>query len=278
VDPGYRTLGAYYFNNDLRNITLNTSASLLQGKLNVSANAGTQRNNLDNQEINQMTRFIGSVSAAYTPGPRLNLNASYSNFNTYTVIRSAFTDLNQVTPVSTLDTLNYTQLSQSANVTATYALSKNPNVMKMLVLNVAYQQATDAQAGKVLNTGSRFINSNMAYTQQVSSIGAGFTVALNTNVSLAGDLESLMIGPTISVNKSIFKKKIQTSLSVSYNEQTINGEKSNSFANVRLMSAYRVSKHHSFSLSGVVLNKSSREKTSPDFTEYTATLGYNYNF
>lgn len=43
IEPGYRTLGAYYFNNDLENITLNSSFTLLKDKLSLSSNIGRQR-------------------------------------------------------------------------------------------------------------------------------------------------------------------------------------------------------------------------------------------
>jgi hypothetical protein len=278
IDPGYRTLGAYYFNNDLRNITLNASTRLLQDKLNISGNVGTQRNNLDNQETNDMSRFVGSVNVAYAPSHKLNLSASYSSFNTYTVIRSAFTAINQVTPTANLDTLNYTQISQSTSMSASYNASNNPNVMRMLIVNMSYQQATDKQAGEIQDTGSRFINGNVAYSHQVSSLGAGFTLAVNTNFSTAGDLKSSTLGPTVGINKSLLKKKMQTSLTVSYNTQLINEQRNNNVTNIRLTSGYRISKHHNVSLSGIVLDKTIIEESSPDFTEYTVTLGYNYNF
>lgn len=278
IDPGYRTLGAYYFNNDLRNITLNASTRLLQDKLNIAGNVGTQRNNLDNQEVNDMSRFVGSVNVNYAPSNKLNLSASYSNFSTYTVIRSAFTTINQVTPTTNLDTLNYTQISQSTSMSASYNASNNPNVMRMVIVTMSYQQATDKQAGKIQDTGSRFINGNAAYSHQVSSLGAGFTLAVNTNLSTAGDLDATTIGPTVGVNKSLLKKKMQTSLTVSYNTQVINQQRNNNITNIRLTSGYRISKHHNVSLSGIVLDKTIIEESSPDFTEYTVTLGYNYNF
>jgi hypothetical protein len=278
IDPGYRTLGAYYFNNDLRNITLNASTHILGDKLNLAGSLGTQQNNLDNQEVNDMKRFIGSINASYAPSNKLNLSVSYSNFSTFTVIRSAFTTINQVTPVTNLDTLNYTQLSQSASVSASYAPGNNPNIMRMVVLNVSYQKATDKHSGTIEDTGSRFINGNLAYTHQVNSLRAGFTLAMNANLSTAGDLRSSTTGPTVSVNKSLFEKKMQTTLSVSYNSQVINEQRNNSVTNVRLTAGYRVRKRHNFSLSGIALDKASKEISSPDFTEYTVTLGYNFNF
>ena len=55
VDPEYRTLGAYYFNNDLENFTLAPSLTLWGGKLNVAANTGLQRNNLNKEKLNTTT-------------------------------------------------------------------------------------------------------------------------------------------------------------------------------------------------------------------------------
>lgn len=59
IDPGYRTLGAYYFNNDLENYTVNGTTNLLGGKINLGANVGTQRNNLDNNNVSNMRRMVG---------------------------------------------------------------------------------------------------------------------------------------------------------------------------------------------------------------------------
>lgn len=278
IDPGYRTLGAYYFNNDLRNITLNASTSLLGNKVNVATSVGTQKNNLDNKESNQMNRYIGSVNVSYAPTNKLNLNASYSNFTTYTFIRSAFTTINQVIPVNNIDTLNYTQLSESATLGTSYLIGATSKARRMAIMNVSYQKATDRQGGELQNTGSRFLNGNFAYTQQYPALGLGFTVAVNTNMSTAGDIKSRTVGPTLGVNKTLLKKKMTTSATVSYNSQSINSERNNTVTNVRLMAGYRVQNHHNFSLSGIMLNRSSEVISSPDFTEYTVTLGYNYNF
>jgi hypothetical protein len=41
---------------------------------------------------------------------------SYSNFSSYTYIRSEFDEINQTNPYENLDTLNFTQLTQSAGL------------------------------------------------------------------------------------------------------------------------------------------------------------------
>src|SRR5690606_9843526 len=62
IDPEYRTLGAYYFNNDLENITLNASTALFKKKVTISANGGLQRDDLEKTKASSMKRTVGSVN------------------------------------------------------------------------------------------------------------------------------------------------------------------------------------------------------------------------
>jgi hypothetical protein len=115
IDPGYRTLGAYYFNNDLENISLAGTAQLLNNKLSVAVNSGVQHDNLDHQKASSLRRWVGSLNLNFVPTERINMQVAYSNFSSYTNIRSQFLTINQTTPYSSLDTLNFTQLSQTVN-------------------------------------------------------------------------------------------------------------------------------------------------------------------
>ncbi|MBY0425400.1 MAG: hypothetical protein K2Q22_07180, partial [Cytophagales bacterium] len=127
INPGYRTLGAYYFNDDLENITGNGSIRLMGNKLALSASVGTQRNNLKNEKMSQMNRFVGSFSLNFSPSPKISFSASYSNFQSYTSVR-------KLTPIEQQqfkkdpmlngnpDTLRFVQLTQSANASVNYVL------------------------------------------------------------------------------------------------------------------------------------------------------------
>ncbi|MEQ8420346.1 MAG: hypothetical protein RIB64_10105 [Arenibacter algicola] len=96
IDPEYKTLGAYYFNNDLENITLNASQTLFNNKVNLSVNAGLQQDNLDNAKTSDQQRIVSAVTLNYTASERLGINAGYSNFQSYTNIRDQFDYINPV--------------------------------------------------------------------------------------------------------------------------------------------------------------------------------------
>jgi hypothetical protein len=279
VDPQYRTLGAYYFNNDLESITANGSASLWQGKMNVAVSAGTQRDNLDKSKVSTMRRMVGSVNVNYIPNQKLNLSASYSSFQTYTNIRSQFVNINQLTPYDNLDTLNYTQISQSITATASYALSNSKERRQSINLNLNVQDAADKQGQVEQNSGSQFYNLNVAYMYNVVPQNLTVSVAFNGNVNDSPTITTKTLGPTASVSKSFFDRRLRATLSSSYNNTYTNSERVSAILNGRVNGSYTIQKKHNLNLSMVAVNRKSTSETSAkSFTEFTGTLGYSYAF
>ena len=278
IDPQYRTLGSYYFNNDLQNITLNGAASILQGKMNLAVSAGTQRDNLDNSKISTMRRVVSSVNINYMPSQRLNLSTSYSSFQSYTNIRSQFVDINQLTPYDNLDTLNFTQLSDNATFTAMYSFGKNEKRKQNINFNLTYQNASDKQGDVQQNAGMQFYNFNTAYALSVLPQTMTISVSLNTTIN-EGAISSRTIGPTAAINKSFSEKKFRATLSSSYNNTYMEGVHVNAILNCRLNGSTTIQKKHNINLSIAVVNRNSKTgEASKSFAEYTGTLGYSYSF
>jgi hypothetical protein len=279
IDPQYRTLGSYYFNNDLENITVNGAVAMMQGRINLSVNAGTQRDNLDNTEISTMRRLVGSVNVGYAPSQKVNLGVSYSNFQTFTNIRSQFVDINQLTPYSNLDTLSFTQISQNATLTAMYMFGKDENKRQNVNVNLTFQDAADKQAYTEQNTGVQFYNVNAAYGLNLVPQNTMLSVSFNASVSKGQETNSRTLGPTAAISRSFFEKKFRTTFSASYNNTYDNAELVSSIINGRLNGSVTMKKKHSVNMSVVVVNRENKtESASQSFTEYTATLGYSYTF
>jgi hypothetical protein len=280
IDPQYRTLGSYYFNNDLENITVNGALALSQGRVNLSMNAGTQRDNLDKSKISTMRRVIGSMNVGYTPSQKINFGLSYSNFQTFTNIRSQFVDINQLTPYDNLDTLNFTQISQNATLTAMYMFGRNEERRQNVNVNLTFQDASDQQAYSEENTGVQFYNVNTAYSLNIVPQNMTFSVSYNASLNQAPGSTSRTLGPTAAVSKSFFDKKLRTTLSASYNDTYNNSMKVNTLVNGRFNGSMTLKKKHNMNLSIVVVNRNSSSEgvASQAFTEYTGTLGYSYSF
>jgi hypothetical protein len=279
IDPQYRTLGAYYFNSDLQNITVNAATTILQDKMNIAVSAGRQRDNLDNSKVSTMQRTVGSLSVNYTPSERLNFSVNYSTFQSFTNIRSQFVDINQLTPFDNLDTLNFTQLSSNATLSGAYNFGRNEQRKQNVSLNFTYQDAADKQDGiTVDNSGMQFYNLNTGYS--MSMVPQSMTVSVSVNATLNdGAIASKTIGPTAAVNKAFFQKKLRATFSTAYNNTYMQGERVNTILNFRLNGSMNVQKKHNINLSVAVVNRNSlTQENSKSFTEYTGTLGYSYSF
>ncbi|ELR73214.1 hypothetical protein C900_05263 [Fulvivirga imtechensis AK7] len=279
IDPGYRTLGAYFFNNDMESITMNTATAFFGGKVNVAANVGVQRDNLDNTKVSTMKRVVGSMNIGYAASERLNFSASYSNFQTFTNIRSQFLDINQLTPYDNLDTLNFTQISQNATLNTNYVLRADKERRQNINLNLTFQDASDQQGGVEQNSGSQFYMANAAYSVSLVPRNLTITGAFNYNENKAATINSMTLGPTLAVSKTLMERKMRVSISTSWNESYTNGDKMSRVANLRVAGGYIIKKKHNFNLSLVTVNRETdSEGGASSFTEFTGTLGYSYSF
>lgn len=277
VDPGYQTLGAYYFNSDLENITVNMSQVFLKDKMNLAVNVGFQRDDLDNSKASGTRRFVGSANIGYNPNKKIQTTLSYSNFQTYMNMRPQFDQINQASQFQNIDTLNYVQISQNANANINWLTKKNEKQTQSLNLNMSFQDASDQQGGVVANgNASQFYNLAAAYSLVLIKQGMGVTLAYNTSYNTIGKNDFLTMGPTLSVNAKLLKKTLTTSFSTSYNLSNSLGVRQSSVLNVRANASYVLMKKHNlnFSLMNQNRNMQAKGKTS----DLTTTLGYGYSF
>ena len=277
IDPDYKTLGAYYFNNDLENITVNASQTLFENKLNISVNAGLQQDNLDNAKSSDQQRIVSSVNLNYTASERLGINGSYSNFQSYTNIRDQFDYINQVGEFDNVDTLNYRQISQNANMGINYILKKTEKKQHSTNFNLVYQNSNNQQEGETIEGGKNaFYNGTAAYTLGYPEQALQISLAANTSYNTLGDdNNNLILGPTLSIGKQFFDKQLRTNFSSSYNTSFANGEQQNNILNFRLGGNYALLQKHNFSLNFLALFRNSDLNTGRDLT---ITFGYSYAF
>lgn len=279
IDPGYRTHGCYFFNNDMENITLDFSSPILNDKVNLAVNLGTQRNNLDGTKVSTMRRWIGSLNIGWSASEKLNIGLNYSNFQTYTNMTSQFLDLNTSNPYENLDSLNFVQVTQSVNGNVNWAVSQNEKRQQNVNLNLSYQQANEEQGGESLNTGTKFYNGNINYMYTFVPIALSFNLAVNGNMNTGPNMDTKTYGPTVGVTKSFFEKVWKTNLGYSWNT-TLNDNTSTGWvSNIRWNNTISVAKKHGITLSLVYLMRQ-RESTegTTNFDEFTGRFGYSYRF
>ena len=277
VAPDYRTLGGYYFNNDMENYTIAPNLRLLEGKLTLAGNVGIQRNNLNGELETTDKRFAGAgtVSVALIEG--LNLSASYSNFNAYTSNRP------KADPFSTnpMDSLDFYQISNNINGMASYSFGDSEKTRSVMV-NAGYQKVSNTSNREGGGELSDFIMGNIGYTHGFPS-DIVLTAGVNANINNAAQMQSIYWGPAIGANKPFLEKRLRAGLNCAYNQSILDGKADAPVLSTGVNASWTPqSQENKTGNHNVNMNMSwiqrFQSETRPAKNEFMATLNYGYSF
>ncbi len=272
IDPGYRTLGALFFNDDLENFTVSTSTSIFKSKVNISGSIGLQRDNLSGFESNTNNRLIGNVNATYAPTERVVFNGGYSNFRNTSRVK--FTN----NPFSPVDSISLALVNQNSNISASYTLGKEKNAM--LTTMFTYQTANSIMNEEVLenqNTDFYIGNINYAYTFINSKLT--LSSGIMGNYSLLPNVKTFFFAPTLSASKKFLNDQLSSSASIAYSSVYLNEVFANRVFNFRAQFGYAFFENHNINLSTGLIQRTAESSGSPvSFYEFIANINYRYNF
>ncbi len=262
IDPDYKTMGSIFLTNDVEEYSLNNSFNLLKNKLNVSSSIGFQQNNLDKIQSYTSKRVIGSVNASYNFTDYFNTGVNYSNFSSNTIpVR-----------IGTSDTIKLVQLTQSGGVVANYSFGKTI-VKHNTNFNSNYQESGGNKQQKTTN-----LMASLSHNMTFNKMGLNVAIGALINESTSNDITTQSYGPTLSLSKSIYNKKIK--LSASSNYQVSNSDKKNVFNNLTAVAGvnYTISKWLSFKLDYNFLQRQSNVANSASFSENRLNIMLLSNF
>lgn len=272
VEPGYKTLGALFFNDDFENWTLSTNAGMFKKKVLLSSNIGVQRNNINNTADNTQTRIVGSINLTYTPNEKMNINASYSNFRNTNKIRTS------VIPLIFIDSIKLSQVNQNANVGVSYITGENKNMLFNGIF--AFQNANTIENEIVLASqrNSNYMG-NLMHTYMFVESKIKLTGSVLCNYSILPTATSLSLSPTFSFTIPVLEEKMNITGGTSYVYVDVkNAGLPNHLLTLQSNVQYQFHKKHSVGLIANYVNKISGDDISPDFQEFTGRLSYNWNF
>jgi len=276
VDPGYRTLGAYYNSNDFVNYTLNYAGGILKNKLTLAVSYGLQQDNLNGDKAQDNKRTVGNLNIGFAPVERLNFAMFYSNFNNYTHIKTNFENINNTSPYGNLDTLDFTQVSENVGLSADYSFGNKEKISHNLNISVNYQQADQNQSDNPTHAGSSFYTGVGGYNLKINAIDLSPGVMMNYSRSKMDSLITDMVGPSLSLRKGFLEHKLNVSAMLSYNTSLMNGLKQGDNTMLRISTGYTIQKKHALDLSFV--NAWRNNQRTGHKRETTVTFTYRYNF
>lgn len=271
VDPSYLSLGAYFFQSDVEQITLDPSLILMKGRLSLSGSYGVMRDNLNQTLVATTNRTVGALNVSAVVSSHLNLNLNYANFGV-SQARGTSDLFNDSTAVSLINSsyggsITYNNsnkvFSQNISLFGSYQLTDDQNVFTR-----AFSDATT-----FFGTAS--------FTQSYISTGTSLGAAVSYSDIQAGGRRIVMTGPNVNVGLTFLDKKLRANSSLSYQFRQANGQKDGLTASVGGNVSYRIQKQ-TLSLSGsYVYNRFEAQKDGlafRDFHEFRTSLSYGISF
>jgi len=279
VDPGYQTLGAYFFSNDLENWTVAPAFRFLEGKLSVSFNTGFQKNNLAGDRLSTTQRWVGSANVAYNPSKHWMLNGAYSNFTSYTRNRPVADPFWTPSPA---DTLSFYQVAQQGNATVAYNFGEKITKQSFALIG-SYQVTGQQQSGDVLPQ-TQILNGNFTWNVQWIKTKWSITTLANYNQSEAGTLFTQQFGPGIQLGKSFMQNRLRFSGGGVYNRSMANSVLLNHVISYRSQLSFTPKVHNpkhgrpSLSANAVYVTKLPVVEGLEATGELTVTVNVGYSF
>ena len=200
IDPGYQSMGTLFLNNDTEDIQINASTSFLKRKINLSGSLGVQHDNLDSKQSSENRRITGSLNSSYQISQNLNVNVSYSNYNSTT----------EPTRILILDSIKYVQVSKNFNSGGSYNTGNDKwtNVYNLMysrqTLNTINKSFTDIE-----RTGTVMNNMNIGYRINYKPLDTGASLSFNMTQNIMDTISNYNYGPQFSTNKGFLIKNCE---------------------------------------------------------------------
>ncbi|RZM18640.1 MAG: hypothetical protein EOO88_40195, partial [Pedobacter sp.] len=171
VDPDYRSMGAYYFETDVQNYTLEGGLRLLKGQVQINGSAGLQNDNVLKDKAYQSNRKIGSLNLSYNK-PAYGVDLRYSNYG--------ITQDRGLNPI--IDTLRVARTNHNFNAMLRYNMTSQ-TISQGFVLVGNIQSLVDLNNFTAAQTESASKTMNFSY--QIGFLPYSFGINANINYTIA---------------------------------------------------------------------------------------------
>lgn len=205
IEPGYTSLGAYYFATDLETWTVAPSIELMDRQLRLSGSIGLQKDNLLRTKALTTSRVIGSGDIYWMPSQSFSVNAQLTNYST-----------GQSTGrVAGNDSILVRDVTRSATI-APRLMVQNERATHSFMLSGGYQSYTDLSAFTqgLSNTDARnaaFLYSYTGVESRLSLIGSISYVDATT-----GGLHGRTIGASVGAGLPLLNDALSLSVDAGY--------------------------------------------------------------
>ncbi|MEO1050817.1 MAG: hypothetical protein AAFX87_09325 [Bacteroidota bacterium] len=267
IDPDYRSMGAYFFLNDIQRYTVTPGVKLFKNKVSIKTSYGYQENNLDQSKDQRTIRKISGAFITARFGDVYQFSGNYSNYGVEQrqVFEAADPAL-EIAQVTRQWSMNHTLSFQSE--THMHNINLNINQQNLNDDNEFTKEFSDYTSSTYsANYMVSFLNSKL--TANAGFTYSGFDVAQQ---------DITFLGPNLGINKSFLENKLQLSFNGTYFVNQMDAETIREITRLTLRTSYRVNKSQRLSLRGQFGKNEFNEDPERSFEEIKMEISYGYRF
>lgn len=272
IDPDYKTMGAYFFQNDIQNITIAPTFNALKGKLRFNGSVGVQQDNLKKLKRATSKKLIAAANMSAEFTQNLGIDFNYSNFsNNQTPNTTRFADSLKIT--QTTQNLSLTPRLTVVGTKLSHLLMLSANMMKLDDFNNAY--AADALS-RNMDSKNIFLNYSISFLEKNLSLFAN----LNNTTLQSATLNDNNKGLTLGFNQGLLKNKLNINASAGYLLGERGADKS-TILNSNSQISYMLHKNHRLSFNGYYIANTPKDEAGSGqkkFSELRAEVAYGFSF
>ena len=267
VDPDYTSMGTYYFQTDIENITLGTSLGLIKNRLRFDGTIGRQHDNLLRKKLYTSTRIIGSASMILNLKKYFGLTLNYANYSS---------SQGKGTRIPT-DSIRQSYSAQNITIMPRF-FYVSPGISHLILLTWNRQWLDDHNKRTESYTQYLTDNLNGCYSLSFPKNSLTLTITYMMNILTLDTNKTKITGFSAAGSKSFFKNRFQISLMANYSNRKDNGVRVTDILNITLGATCRVNKHNGIVATLHYLKNAARFLRYPSFSEAYAELAYTYTF
>jgi len=266
VDPDYKSMGAYYFETDVQNYTVEGMLRLMKGQLQLGGSFGLQNDNILHDKASRSNRKIGSANIAYNK-QNYGIDLRYTNFG--------ITQDRGLNPI--IDMFRVARTNHNLSSVFRYTINSE-TITHGFVLVANLQSLVDLNEFTKPNSKSNSKTANLSYQFGLPKKSFGVSANINYTVADVAFGRSIFYGPTLGLSQLVNKGNLGLNASISYQLQRNNDVDAGNIFNVNFNGSYRLGKRNAANLSLSYLKSNSKDATLPSFNEMRSNLGLTHSF
>lgn len=274
IEPGFTSMGAYFFNNDIENLTISPSYNHPSGKFRANVSFGLEQDNIRLQKEATSRRVIASGLLSGELTPQLGLDINFNNFS----------NNQRPNTLRFADSLKIVQTTRTIGIMPRYTIQQTDKI-QILLLSANISSMNDYNSyfdnnpdvpSRDITTSQYLLNYTISFPQKRLSLSSSLSYTNLNSEAMTNSYRGITLGAnyafannklTTGINSSIMQGKSQGNKSLIFNGSANIGYTINKWQSLRAMMYFTKNNPGSAITGG-----------SPSFSETRGELAYQFNF